>query len=254
MEHRSTGWNSSLRHPSEGWGPIVGMDSSLRWNDGKLEEVTLSATVSKGTYIRSLARDIARALGSVGHVVMLRRTRAGPFGLDSAISLDFLDRAAKARDLTRTVLPLEAALDDIPALPVTPEQALLLRHGQRLVGTPAAPGLLELLGDLVAGNVGVEGAGLARDEDAELPAAPADTTVGSRALSFRPFKKVPLLLARSQTSQPGARSGQPGAQTSLPRLGQRERPDDQAPLPPAVRRRIARRGGAAGHPAGSRSG
>ena len=125
------------------------MDSSLRWNDGKLEEVTLSATVSKGTYIRSLARDIARALGSVGHVVMLRRTRAGPFGLDSAISLDFLDRAAKARDLTRTVLPLEAALDDIPALPVTPDQARLLRNGQRLGGFPERPGLQLAVSDCV---------------------------------------------------------------------------------------------------------
>ena len=46
--------------------------------------VTLSATVSKGTYIRSLARDIARALGTVGHVTMLRRTRAGPFTLEQA--------------------------------------------------------------------------------------------------------------------------------------------------------------------------
>ena len=105
------------------------------------DSATLSATVSKGTYIRSLARDIAHALGTVGHVSYLRRTRAGPFGLDSAISLDFLEEAAKARALTRTVLPLSAALDDIPALPVTSRQAELLRQGQRLVGLPARPGL-----------------------------------------------------------------------------------------------------------------
>jgi len=102
---------------------------------------TLSATVSKGTYIRSLARDIALALGTVGHVTMLRRTRAGPFGLEQAISLDFLDHAAKARELDGAVLPLIAGLDDIPALPVTPDQAKLLRHGQPLTGTPAKPGL-----------------------------------------------------------------------------------------------------------------
>jgi tRNA pseudouridine55 synthase len=106
-----------------------------------VEEVTLSATVSKGTYIRSLARDIAHALGTVGHVSYLRRTRAGPFSLESAISLDFLEEAAKGRALTRTVLPLDAALDDIPALPVTLDQAQLLRHGQKLVGFPAKPGL-----------------------------------------------------------------------------------------------------------------
>jgi tRNA pseudouridine55 synthase len=103
--------------------------------------VTLAATVSKGTYIRSLARDIAHALNTVGHVIMLRRTRAGPFGTQQAISLDFLEEAAKARRLTETVLPLDAALDDIPALPVTPDQARLLRHGQMLFGVPAKPGL-----------------------------------------------------------------------------------------------------------------
>jgi tRNA pseudouridine55 synthase len=113
----------------------------LRLVMGTTDEITLSATVSKGTYIRSLARDIARALNTVGHVTMLRRTRAGPFALETAISLDFLSEAAKARQLTRVVLPLEAALDDIPALPVTPDQAQLLRHGQKLFGIPAPPGL-----------------------------------------------------------------------------------------------------------------
>ena len=106
----------------------------------KLDCITLSATVSKGTYIRSLARDIALALGTVGHVTMLRRTKAGPFMLEHAISLDFLDEAAKARDLTRVVLPLAAGLDDIPALPVSPEEAQLLRQGQRLCGKPVEPG------------------------------------------------------------------------------------------------------------------
>ncbi len=109
--------------------------------DTSADDATLSATVSKGTYIRSLARDIALALGTVGHVTMLRRTRAGPFGLEQAISLDFLQDAAKARQLTRTVLPLQAGLDDIPALHVTPEQAKLLRQGQQLFGIPAKPGL-----------------------------------------------------------------------------------------------------------------
>jgi len=117
-------------------------DLTRRRGDAEeLESVTLAATVSKGTYVRSLARDIARALNTVGHVTMLRRTRAGPFDLESAISLDFLERSAKGRRLTETVLPLEAALDDIPALPVTPDQAQLLRHGQRLSGIPAKPGL-----------------------------------------------------------------------------------------------------------------
>jgi tRNA pseudouridine55 synthase len=130
----------TVRHPSESGGPASlkeQRDSRLRGND----EVTLSADVSKGTYVRSLARDIARALNSVGHVTMLRRTRAGPFSISAAISLDFLEEAAKARRLDGAVVPLTAALDDIPALPVTPDQARLLRHGQMLVGIPAPPGL-----------------------------------------------------------------------------------------------------------------
>ena len=106
-----------------------------------LEQVTLCARVSKGTYIRSLARDIARALGTVGSVTMLRRTRAGPFTLESAISLDNLAELASQRRLEQALLPLTAGLDDIPALSVTPDQARLLRQGRKLVGIAAKPGL-----------------------------------------------------------------------------------------------------------------
>ena len=107
----------------------------------ELDCVTLSARVSKGTYIRSLARDIAHALDTVGHVTMLHRTRAGPFRLEQAISLDKLGELARARDLEQALLPLAAGLDDIPALPVTPDQARLLRQGQKAIGTAAKPGL-----------------------------------------------------------------------------------------------------------------
>jgi tRNA pseudouridine55 synthase len=105
------------------------------------EQVTLTARVSKGTYIRSLARDIARALDTVGHVAMLRRTRAGPFTLRGAISLDKLGELARARSLEQALLPLAAGLDDIPALSVTPDQARALRQGRRLAGIAAKPGL-----------------------------------------------------------------------------------------------------------------
>jgi tRNA pseudouridine55 synthase len=104
-------------------------------------EITLTAHVSKGTYIRSLARDIARALGTVGHVTMLRRLKAGPFTLENAISLDFLFEKSKAQRLEDICLPLTAGLDDIPALPVTPDQAGLLRQGRVLVGIAAHDGL-----------------------------------------------------------------------------------------------------------------
>jgi len=115
--------------------------NSLVLQSSDEDSATLSATVSKGTYIRSLARDIAIALGTVGHVTMLRRTRAGPFDLTHAISLDKLADLAKSRSLDGAVLPLSAGLDDIPALPVTPEEATLLRHGQKLFRTLAQPGL-----------------------------------------------------------------------------------------------------------------
>lgn len=101
---------------------------------------TFTAHVSKGTYIRSLARDIARALGTVGHVTMLRRTKAGPFGLERAISLDILADAAKARSLENHILPLRAGLDDIPALLLEPGQAGSLRMGRVLTGIAASDG------------------------------------------------------------------------------------------------------------------
>ncbi|PSJ36695.1 tRNA pseudouridine(55) synthase TruB [Allosphingosinicella deserti] len=107
----------------------------------ELESVTLRARVSKGTYVRSLARDIAYALESVGHVTMLRRIKAGPFTLSDAISLDKLGEAGKARELEQTLLPLTAGLDDIPALPVSPDQARLLRQGRVLIGIAAQRGL-----------------------------------------------------------------------------------------------------------------
>jgi tRNA pseudouridine55 synthase len=113
-----------------------------------LSAITLTAHVSKGTYIRSLARDIARALGTVGHVTMLRRNKAGPFTLNQAISLDFLFEKSKAHALEDVTLPIRTALDDIPALALTPEQAELIHHGQVLTGIAATDGLmLALNGD-----------------------------------------------------------------------------------------------------------
>jgi len=105
------------------------------------ESITFAAHVSKGTYIRSLARDIARALGTVGHVTMLRRTKAGPFTLEQAISLDKLNEIAKGAPLTNILLPLEAGLDDIPALNLGPEQARAVRQGRVLTGLAFHDGL-----------------------------------------------------------------------------------------------------------------
>ena len=125
--------------------------------DDGLHEATLTAHVSKGTYIRSLARDIAHALGTVGHVTYLRRTKAGPFDLAGAISLDKLREAAKARELEHHLLPLRAGLDDIPALSLTPDQAGALRQGRVLAGIAAAGGqAFAMLGDTPVALVEVE--------------------------------------------------------------------------------------------------
>ncbi|WP_417622138.1 tRNA pseudouridine(55) synthase TruB [Parasphingorhabdus sp.] len=136
--------DSSLCHPEL----VSGSQEVLKQvqDDEPLEEITLTATVSKGTYIRSLARDIARALNTFGHVTMLRRTKAGPFTLNDAISLDKLNEIGKGADIYEYLLPLEAWLDDIPAFDLNPDQARLLRqgmtlNGQELIGNPAVNGL-----------------------------------------------------------------------------------------------------------------
>jgi tRNA pseudouridine55 synthase len=128
----------------------------LAAHDG--DTAVFEANVSKGTYIRSLARDIARALGSAGHVTLLRRTRAGPFTLDRAISLDKLAELGESRALDEALLPLVAGLDDIPALAITTDQAGRLQQGRKLVGIAASPGLyLAIDGEMPVALVEVSG-------------------------------------------------------------------------------------------------
>jgi tRNA pseudouridine55 synthase len=109
--------------------------------DALLKYITLTADVSKGTYIRSLARDIAYALGTVGHVSMLRRVRAGPFALNGAISLDKLNAFGQGAAQEDIILPIEAGLVDIPALDLSPEQARAVQQGRVLTGIAMKDGL-----------------------------------------------------------------------------------------------------------------
>jgi tRNA pseudouridine55 synthase len=109
----------------------------------------------KGTYIRSLGRDMAQALGTVGYLSALRRTAAGPFREASAISLSKLEALGHIPPLLGALAPVATALDDIPALALTETQANQLRHGQPVLLTRDAPpsGALvraELEGKLVA--------------------------------------------------------------------------------------------------------
>jgi tRNA pseudouridine55 synthase len=109
----------------------------------------------KGTYVRSLARDLARELGTVGHVVALRRTRVGKFAVESAISLETLEGFGHSPGRLGALAPVETALDDIPALAVTADQALALKRGQalrdpRIDRAPADPMAALMEGRLIA--------------------------------------------------------------------------------------------------------
>ncbi|MCP5378885.1 MAG: tRNA pseudouridine(55) synthase TruB [Novosphingobium sp.] len=122
-------------------GAVVQGVSAAPEANGPLQEIMLAAHVSKGTYIRSLARDIARALGTLGHVAYLRRIKAGPFTLERAISLDKLNEVGKGAALEDVILPLEAGLDDIPALDLDPESVRAVRQGRVISGLPQDDGL-----------------------------------------------------------------------------------------------------------------
>ena len=100
------------------------------------DHVTLEIECGKGTYVRAICRDLAAALGACGHVSDLRRTRVGPFSDKTAVTLELLeDLGHKARQ-SELLLPVETALDDIPELAVTDEDAFRLKQGRSIVLVP----------------------------------------------------------------------------------------------------------------------
>jgi tRNA pseudouridine55 synthase len=107
-------------------------------NTPDADRTVFVAECGKGTYVRSLARDIGRALGCLGHIEALRRERVGGFGADAMISLEQLTtmchRAATGEgSLAEALLPVETALDDIPALAVSGADAARLQRGQAVL-------------------------------------------------------------------------------------------------------------------------
>ncbi|MDA0338499.1 MAG: tRNA pseudouridine(55) synthase TruB [Proteobacteria bacterium] len=125
--------------------------------DADEETATFEVSCGKGTYIRSLARDMAAMLGTCGYVDSLRRTRVGPFTEKDAISLDKLEEFGHSPAPCGLLLPIETPLDDIPAVAVMESEAQRLRNGQSVFvphqiegevlimisGTPVGIGLLE---------------------------------------------------------------------------------------------------------------
>ena len=129
----------------------------LELRDADAGSATFFVACGKGTYIRSLARDLAVALGTVGHVSRLRRLSVGPFDESDAISLAFLEKLEHSAAAFEHLKPVTSALDDIPALPVSAGEAAKLRHGQTLPALSPAAGAR--FAEIVAAGTGVAIAG-----------------------------------------------------------------------------------------------
>jgi len=94
------------------------------------DHAEFEAEVGKGTYIRALARDLGAALGTLAHITALRRLAVGPFRIEAAASLDNLAALGHSAAASGHLLSIETALDDIPALALSEEEARRLRCGQ----------------------------------------------------------------------------------------------------------------------------
>jgi len=132
--------------------PVEVAVHSMTLSQIHLPEVDLTVKCSSGTYIRSLARDLGRALGVGGHLSTLRRTEIGPFSLDEAVSLDQL---READGIQAHLMAPAPALAHLPGVEVGPEEAARVRQGQFLtvssVDIPQAmPVRILLEGSLVA--------------------------------------------------------------------------------------------------------
>jgi tRNA pseudouridine55 synthase len=100
------------------------------------DHTTLEIDCGKGTYVRALVRDLAAALGAHAHVSDLRRLRVGAFTEANAITLEKLEALCHTAPPLEAMLPVETALDDIPELAVTAEDAFRLTQGRSIVLLP----------------------------------------------------------------------------------------------------------------------
>ena len=119
---------------------------SLSLKSTTKDTATFEAEVSKGTYIRALGRDMGQKLGCYGHIVELIRTQCGPFSLENCISQEKLDVWAKNRqDAPTFLIPVEAALADIPAYRATFEEQKQVLAGHTLTRVHLDSGLMKVV-------------------------------------------------------------------------------------------------------------
>lgn len=110
---------------------------SLRLIESDLDSATFEAECGKGTYVRAIARDMGRALGCLGHVTALRRTRVGPFTQEAAVTIDDLrdagETGAESETLAACLHPVETALADLTEVKVDDRAAARLMNGQPVI-------------------------------------------------------------------------------------------------------------------------
>jgi tRNA pseudouridine55 synthase len=114
----------------------IKVDSLLFVRAPDADHAEFEAVVGKGTYVRSLARDLAEALGTVGFISALRRTAVGALAENRAVPLDKLAALGHRAAASEHLLPIATVLDDIPALAVTEAEAERLRRGQKVALPP----------------------------------------------------------------------------------------------------------------------
>jgi tRNA pseudouridine55 synthase len=116
-------------------------------------EAVIDVYCSSGTYVRSLANDLGKALGVGAHLVGLRRTKSGRFTLRDAVQLRRLQESFTAGEWYRYLIPAAEALADWPMLELDADEVELVRHGHRLPALPSQKGWARAVsqqGDLVA--------------------------------------------------------------------------------------------------------
>lgn len=106
---------------------------SLQMEKMDLPTISFKVTCSRGTYIRALTRDIGRRLGSGAHLLSLRRTRSGPFGIDQALPMDRLRTLRGEKEILPFLIPLREALGDLPEMIGDERLIQKVRHGKGML-------------------------------------------------------------------------------------------------------------------------